>query len=179
MAAKSAKNRSPGAAPSSGTAAPETVEEALSRARTHGRVAAAESVAALQALLDAAALALSGRAAERDAILGPLSRSLEELRGLVAPADSHLGSSLLSALFDALDEEIARWEVRSREEPNARSVLRAFLGVREVLWEISSRGPEPTGSSKKEAPEARKTTRSTGTGRSRRSTRVRRVPVEG
>jgi len=39
-------------------------------------VAAAESVAAMQALLDAVALALSGKAAERDAILGPLSRSL-------------------------------------------------------------------------------------------------------
>ncbi len=179
MAAKSAKSRSPGAAPSPGTAAPETVEEALSRARTHGRVAAAESVAALQALLDAVALALSGKAAERDAILGPLSRSLEELRGLVAPEDSHLGSNLLSALFDALDAEIARWEVRSREDPNARSVLRAFLGVREVLWEISSRGREPAESSEEEAPATPRTRRSAGTGRSRRSTRVRRVPVEG
>ena len=179
MAAKSEKSRSPGAAPSPGTAAPETVEEALSRARTHGRVAAAESVAALQALLDAVALALSGKAAERDAILGPLSRGLEELRGLVAPDDSQLGSNLLSALFDALDAEIARWEERSREDPNARSVLRAFLGVREILWEISSRGQEPTESSKEEATATPRTRRSTGAGRSRRSARVRRVPVEG
>ena len=136
-------------------------------------------MAALQALLDAAALALSGRAAEPDAILGPLSRSLEELRGLVAPQDSPLGSNLLAALFDALDAEIARWEERSREDPNARSVLRAFLGVREILWEISSRRPEPTESPEEKAPAAPRTRRSTKTGRSRRSTRVRRVPVEG
>jgi hypothetical protein len=136
-------------------------------------------VAALQSLLDALALALSGRAAERDAILGPLSSGLEELRGLIAPEDSSFGSSLLGALFDALDEEIARWEVRSREDPNARSVLRAFLGVREILWEISSRGEEPTGPAKPGRTGARKTRRSTGTGRSGRGNRVRRVPVEG
>jgi hypothetical protein len=140
LAARRTKGRSSATAPPPGTAAPETVEEALRRARVHSRAAAAESVAALQALLDAAALVLSGRAAEGDAVLGPLSQSLDELRALIAPDDSHLGSSLLNALFDALDAEIARWELRSREDPNARSVLRAFLGVREILWEISSRG---------------------------------------
>ena len=142
-------------------------------------MAVAESVAALQALLDAVALALSGRAAEGDAILGPLSSGLEELRALIAPEDSRFGSSLLSALFDALDAEIARWEVRSREDPNARSVLRAFLGVREILWEISSRGQQSAGPSKEGGTEAGGTRRPTGTGPSRRSTRVRRVPVEG
>ena len=173
MAAESAKSRSPGAAP------PETVEEALSRARTHGRLAAAESVAALQALLDAAALAFSGRAAERDAILGPLSSSLEELRALIAPEDSRFGDSLLSALFDALDAEIARWELRSRDDPNARSVLRAFLGVREILWEISSRGQQATSSSRPGGPKAGGRKPSAETGPSRRRTRVKRVPVEG
>jgi hypothetical protein len=115
-------------------------------------VAVAESVAALQALLDAVALALSGRAAEGDAILGPLSSGLEELRALIAPEDSRFGSSLLSA---------------------------AFLGVREILWEISSRGQPSAGPSKKGETEAGGSNRPTGTGRSRRSTRVRRVPVEG
>jgi len=179
LAAKSEKSRPSGGAPSPGVAAPESVEEALSRARKHGRAAAAESVAALQALLDATALALSGRAAEQDTILGPLSSGLEELRTLIAPDDARFGSSLLSALFDALDAEIARWEMRSREDPNARSVLRAFLGVREILWEISSRGQEPAGPSKEAGPKPGRTKRSTGSGRSRRSTRVRRVRVEG
>ena len=179
MAAKAEKSGSSAAAPGPGTAAPESVEEALSRARNHGRVAVAESVAALQALLDAVALALSGRAAEGDAILGPLSSGLEELRALIAPEDSRFGSSLLSALFDALDAEIARWEVRSREDPNARSVLRAFLGVREILWEISSRGQPSAGPSKEGGTNAGGSRRPAGTGRSGRSTRVRRVPVEG
>lgn len=179
MAAKSAKSGASGAAPTPGGTAPETVEEALSRARNHARVAAAESVAALQALLDAMALGLSGRAAEGDAILGPLSSSLEELRALIAPEDSRFGASLLSALFDALDAEIARWEVRSREDPNARSVLRAFLGVREILWEISSRGQEAMSSSRDGGPKAGGRKPSSGTGRSRRRSRVQRVPVEG
>lgn len=179
MTAKSAKSGPSGAAPTPGAKAPETVEEALSRARKHARVAAAESVAALQALLDAMALGLSGKAAERDAILGPLSSSLEELRALIAPEDSRFGASLLSALFDALDAEIARWEVRSRDDPNARSVLRAFLGVREILWEISSRGQEAAGSSDGEEPKRGGRRPSAGPGRSRRRSRVQRVPVEG
>jgi len=136
-------------------------------------------VAALQALLDAMALGLSGKAAEGDAILGPLSRSLQELRALIAPEDSRFGDSLLSALFDALDAEIARWEVRSRDDPNARSVLRAFLGVREILWEISSRGQQATSSSRPGGAKAGGRKPSAGTGSSRRPTRVRRVPVEG
>jgi hypothetical protein len=139
----------------------------------------AESVAALQALLDAAALALSGRAAEADAILGPLSRGLEDLRTVIAPDDSAFGTSLLDALFDALDAEIARWEVRSREDPNARSVLRAFLGVREILWEITSRGGEAPASSGGAAEKVGRKTPSAAKARPRRSSRVRRVPVEG
>ena len=105
--------------------------------------------------------------------------SMEELRGLIAPDDSGFGSSLLSALFDALDAEIARWELRSREDPNARSVLRAFLGVREILWEISARGGEAEASSEESRTEGGETGPSAGPVRSRRSTRVQRVRVEG
>ena len=174
MGAKAAKNRPP-----VGAASPESVEEAFSRARDHGRVAVAESVAALQALLDAAALVLSGRAAEGDAILGPLSRSLDDLRTLITPGDSEIGASLLDALFEALDAEIARWELRSHEDPDARSVLRAFLGVREILWEISSRGGEPAAPSDEEEREAAQGEPPAAPARSRRSSRVRRVRVEG
>jgi hypothetical protein len=136
-------------------------------------------VAALQALLDALALGLSGRPAERDAILGPLSRGLEQLRALAAPDDSRFGSSLIDALFDALDAEIARWESRSREDPNARSVLRTFLGVREILWEMSARRGEPAASPERKGPEAEEKKPPARPVRSRRRTRVQRVPVEG
>jgi len=179
LAARTAKNRPPGTATAPGATAPESVEEALSRARDHGRIAVAESVAAVQALLDAAALALSGRAAEGDAILGPLSRSLEDLRSLITPDDSDIRSSLLDALFEALDAEIARWESRSHEDPNARSVLRAFLGVREILWEITARGGEPAASTEEEESQGGGGKPAAGRVRSRRGTRVRRVRVEG
>jgi hypothetical protein len=104
---------------------------------------------------------------------------MEKLRALIAPDDSGFGSSLLSALFDALDAEIARWELRSREDPNARSVLRAFLGVREILWEISARGGEAAASSEEGSTEGGETEPSAGPVRSRRRTRVQRVRVEG
>ncbi len=38
-----------------------------------------------------------------------------------------------------LDDEIGRWETRGRDDPEARAVLRAFLGVREILWEFGLR----------------------------------------
>ena len=48
-------------------------------------------------------------------------------------------AAVLRALADGLDSEIERWEARSREDAEARSVLRAFLAVREVLWELGTR----------------------------------------
>ena len=51
---------------------------------------------------------------------------------------------LLDALADALDAEIARWETRGRDDPEARAVLRAFLGVREMLWEFGLRPSRPS-----------------------------------
>jgi hypothetical protein len=155
------------------------VEEALARARNHGRAALAESLAALQALLDAAALTLSGRAAEEDAVFGPVARSLEELRAVLAPDPSGAGASVLDALFEALDAEVARWEVKSREDPNARSVLRAFLGVREILWEITSRGAGAAGEPEEGASESNPKPSSGRPVRSRRGARVQRVRVEG
>jgi len=179
LGARSAKSRSTGGASGPGPEAPETVEEALSRARRHGRAAAAESVAALQALLDAAALGLAGRAAEQDALLGPLSRSLEELRALLAPDASLSASSLLGALFDALDAEIARWELRSHEDPDARAVLRAFLGVREILWEIGARGDEPAASAQGGGADPGSAREPARGAHPRGRPRVQRVPVEG
>jgi hypothetical protein len=136
-------------------------------------------VAALQALLDAAAIGLAGRAAERDALLGPLSRSLAELRALLAPDASLSASSLLGALFDALDAEIERWELRSREDPDARAVLRAFLGVREILWEIGARGDEPAASAKQGGADAGSAREPARAPHPRGRSRVQRVPVEG
>lgn len=143
----SAEGRSPGDAaggpPPGGTSgAPGAPEEsalqALARARRHGRAAARESAAALRALLDATALATSGRDASVGG-LAPLAEQLDALGAWLEAGAEPDAARLLDAVLDALDEEIGRWEARSREEPEARPVLRAFLAVRELLFELGVR----------------------------------------
>lgn len=142
------------------------VEDALARAGRHARNAAAESLAALRALLDAAAILSGGAPAESHAALARAARWLDELIAQLAasPGDA----TVTRALAEALDAEIARWEERARDDPDARAVLRAFLGVRELLWELGVRptpkGAEPPGAA---AP------------RRRKRRRVERVPVQG
>jgi len=71
----------------------------------------------------------------------------------------------------ALDAEIARWEKRAAADGDARAVLRAFLGLRELLWEVGVRPrPEPA------APPA---ARGRKAGPDRPQGRVQRVHVEG
>jgi len=140
----------PSAIPGS-QAPPATVEEALGRAREHGRLAAAETLIAIQALLDAAALAGSGQPSQAHRRLAPLARLLERLASDLARRGGDGPEPLLAAIAEALDVEIARWERRAREDLDARAVLRAFLGLREILWELgvrpgrgaSKRGPGP------------------------------------
>ena len=138
---------------------PETVEEALRRARAHGRLAAAESVAALGALLDAGAL--STGSLQEEGALATLRETLERIRLWLDPEGGRDAASVLESVSAALDEEVERWEEKSREDPDARAILRAFLAVREVIWEFSARAGTPAG-----APEPA-------------HARARRVPVEG
>jgi hypothetical protein len=142
-------------------APPATVEEALARARRHGRLAAAETLTAMHALLDAATLASSGRPSRAHRQLAPLARVLE---GLASDLGRHGGDGpgpLIAAIAEALDAEIARWEKRARDDLDARAVLRAFLGLRELLWELGVRpGPKRA----RQRPP---------------SPRVQRVPVQG
>jgi hypothetical protein len=156
-----------------GESSPRSAEEALARAARHARAALAESLAALRALLDAAALATSGEPAEARRLLGPLARTLE---GLAADLDgTGRGGSLalLSSIAEALDAEIERWELRARDDADARAVLRAFLGVRELLWEFGVRRPDADGPPRPREPGPRP-------GPARRARpRVQRVRVEG
>jgi hypothetical protein len=124
-------------------APPATVEEALARAREHGRLAAAETLTAIQALLDAAALAGSGRPSRAHRQLAPLARLLEGLASDLARRGGDGPEPLIASVAEALDIEIARWEKRARDDLDARAVLRAFLGLREILWELGVRpGPK-------------------------------------
>jgi hypothetical protein len=143
------------------------VEDALARARRHARNAAAEALEAVRALLDAIAILSGGATAESHAALSGAAQWLDELARQLAggPGDA----TITRALADALDAEIARWEERARDDPDARAVLRAFLGVRELLWELGVRpAPEPAEPPPSGEPPRR---------RSRR--RVERVPVQG
>jgi hypothetical protein len=142
-------------------AAPATLEEALARAREHGRLALAETLTALQALLDAAALAGSGRPLQAHRQLAPLARLLEGLASSLGRSDGGGPEPLLASIAEALDVEIARWENRARDDLDARAVLRAFLGLREILWELGVR-PGPQRARRRPA-----------------GPRVQRVPVQG
>jgi len=138
----------------------ETVEDALRRARAHGRLAAAESVAALSALIDAGAL--SAGPLQEEGALATLRETLDRVRMWLDPEGGRDAVSVLESVSAALDEEVERWEEKSREDPDARAILRAFLAVREVIWEFSARSAPAAN-----APE------------SARPARPRRVPVEG
>ena len=148
---------------------PRSVQEALARARHHARNAAAEALRAAHAALDAAALATRGEPAATHPWFGRISRMLEEL-GLELGGDGAMAETLLHAVAEALDVEIERWEKRAREDADARAVLRAFLGLREVLWEF---GVRPRGAPPAEPERPTRSARSP-----RRGSRVQRVQVE-
>ena len=154
-------------------APPGSAEEALGRAREHARSAVAELLQALHALLDAATLATGGAPAAEHPVLAQLAQMLAGLAADLSPGGSASPDSVLAAVAQALDVEIARWEKRARQDPDARSVLRAFLGLRELLWEF---GVRPGGSGPAPAHPPEKPPRA---GRRASPPRVQRVRVEG
>ena len=87
----------------------------------------------IHALLDAASLASNGQPSQSNPWLGPLGRLLESLSDGLIGEPSKTAEPLLQAVAEALDVEIARWEQRARDDGDARAVLRAFLGLRELL----------------------------------------------
>ena len=150
----------------------ESVEDALARARGHAQKSVAEALASIMALLDAVSLASSGNLADANGIFAPVTRALEDLRNQLGSQD-HEPLPLIQSIAAALDTEIARWEERARTDPDARSVLRAFLGLRELLWEFGVRTSEtaPTDAPARARKEKTKSV-------PRRKT-VQRVTVEG
>ena len=155
------------------------VGEALERARRHGRAAAAESLGMLHALLEAASLSTTGRSSEASLLLSPLAKLLEGLGDDLAIGLGDQTSRILATISSAIDDEISLWEKRARDDTEARTVLRAFLGLREVLWEFGVRNggspgtPRPQRSrSGTDAPRQRKAAAQQGP-------RVQRVPVQG
>jgi hypothetical protein len=150
---------------------PQGLEQALRRALGHARSAAGEAALAARALLDAASLGATGVPADGHEPLRGAVRWLEEL------AASAGASRWLAALGEALDAEIARWEARSRSDPEARGVLRAFLGLREMLWELGVRGAAPPPEAAARATRTRPRPRPAAPRTAAR--RLERVPIDG
>jgi hypothetical protein len=113
------------------------LDRALARARGHAKNAVSEALEAMRALLDAASLATSGSSAASNSLFGSVDRWIA--RASRSLADGGLSDGLAAEIAAALDEEIARWEQRALHDDDARPVLRAFLGLREVLWELGVR----------------------------------------
>lgn len=164
---------------------PRSAEEALDRARRHGLTAFAEGVAALRALVDAASLASTGVVGAAHAPLADVLRWVDAA-GMRARSEAGVPGALwVDTVADALDDEIERWETRARQDPEARAVLRAFLGVREILWEFGVRPhaakPEPETATSRPERAAAATHATSRTPRSARrtATRPERVPIEG
>jgi hypothetical protein len=134
-----------------GRRSPATVEQALAESLQHARQAIAEGLLAARSLLDAASIAINGKPAILEAgetrgatdlrlVIATLARGLDELIDAARSSDADLPQPVVDAILGALDTEILRWEQRSRTDPDARAVLRAFLGLREILWELGLRG---------------------------------------
>ncbi|RIL06747.1 MAG: hypothetical protein DCC71_05600 [Proteobacteria bacterium] len=167
------------------TPPPRTVEDALERARRHGLAMLAEGAELVRSLADAASLAATGAPTESHAALTRALAWIDAAAEQARSASGRPGAAWLEAVSHALDDEIERWEERSRRDSEARSVLRAFLGVREILWEFGLRAEErgdhdaerPARAEQASAPDGPRP-RAPRTAR-RAAARVQRVPVEG
>ena len=119
------------------------VEEALNRARKHLRSATLEGLEATSALLDAALLTAGIDDTDPRSFAGELRTSLDDLLAAVRTDGAlRFPSALADPLLAALDAEIARWEARSANDAASRPVVRAFLALRELLWELGVRPSE-------------------------------------
>jgi len=176
---------------------PRSADEALARARQHGLAALAESVQALRALVDAASLAATGAPSDAHASLSGASAWLDQIAEQMQAGAGRRGAPWLDAVARVLDAEIERWETRGRDDPEARAVLRAFLGVREILWEFGLRpghaersepgprepsrhaGARPAATSFDETPSDSLHARAQRPSRRAPPVRIERVPVKG
>lgn len=136
--------------------APDTVEEALARGLQHARNSASEALLAARALMDALSILLADQPVERHAEpSSPIAQVAEAIerwaRTLRGPSEAP-GSPGLPEILEAVEIEIARWQARARKDADARTVLRAFLGVREILWEFGEQPAPRTRPERKKAP---------------------------
>lgn len=166
----------------------DSVRQAIERATHHAGLALAEGVASTRALLDAASIGVTGESAQTRPHLAEFAKALDQISDALSGQASSISSSALTALLEALETEISRWEVRSKTDDDARAVLRAFLGLREFFWELGVRpkageGDRPLAKRDPQRPresEAAKAAKANSSGGTTRGTpRVQRIVIEG
>lgn len=117
-----------------------------------------EGLEAARTLLETALRANGLHTVAPESLAGEIGRSLDALiSALREGTPFRLPPALAAPLYRALEAEILRWETRSKTDPDARPVLRAFLGLREILWEFGVRAPgdsEPTPEAQREETQA-------------------------
>jgi hypothetical protein len=119
------------------------VDEALQRVRKHLRNSTLEGAQAISALIEATMHASDLKSVAADSMIGQIQQQLEDwITVLEGGSSFSMPRALTEPLVAAVDAEIKRWERRSQTDPDARLVLRAFLRMRELLWEIGMRSPE-------------------------------------
>jgi len=143
-----------------------------------------EALEAARALLETALRVNGLHTVTPESLAGEIGRSLDALiSALREGTPFRLPPAIAAPLFRALEAEILRWEMLSKTDPDARPVLRAFLGLREILWEFGVRAPvepEPArGSRREEAPGDSSPTPSSNDRRTRDPRRIQRFDIEG
>lgn len=162
-----------------------SVRQAIERATHHAGLALAEGVATARALLDAASIGVTGESAQTHQHLSEFAKALDQISYALSGQASSLSNTALSSLLDALEAEISRWEVRSKTDDDARAVLRAFLGLREFLWELGVRPDAADGLAKPDPQRSRDRDRreraepNSPGGAARGTPRVQRIVIEG
>ncbi len=166
----------------------DSIREAVERAAQHAQLAVSQGVASARALLDAASITVSGKPADTNSALSEFARTLDQASDLLSKEAPALRKAALTALLGAIDAEIVRWESRSQSDGDARAVLRAFLGLREFLWEL---GVRPTTEEtevqfvttdeprRADRTDSRRTNQRTSNLKTPRTARVQRVKVQG
>lgn len=162
-----------------------TPEEALAKAMQHARSAISETLQALGHLIDATALASTDQNSNAREWLDMAQRALGSLGSALDERPKSSDAHAVDAVLDALDQEIQRWQTQAESSPEARAVLRAYLGLREILWEFGFRR-SPKKTQTKQSTQKRGNTSKENTNNQHKAKnptrpkrgRVQRIPVE-
>ena len=115
----------------------EDIDDALDRARQHGRAARDEAIEGLRVLLEVASDVSHASPGPGTALVDEIIRGIDAgLTRIGSGGGFELPSGIGLSLDRALGAEIARWEERVKSDELARPVLRVFGGMRELLWEL-------------------------------------------